>query len=66
MTESDVRKLVIGAIERAGGVRALAQEWGVSPSQISDVANRRRGPGPKILRNLGMVRVRTVRFVKAG
>jgi hypothetical protein len=64
MTEADVKKLVGRAIERAGGVRALAREWDVSPAQISDVMNGRRGPGPKVLRNLGMRR--TVQFVKAG
>lgn len=66
MTESDVAQIVEREIERAGGVRALSREWGVSPCMISDLRNGRRGPGPKVLKKLGMKKVLRVEFVKAG
>lgn len=62
MTESDVKKLIAKEIARAGTMTALAREWGVSVVTISDIMAGRRGPGPKVLRNLGMIR--TVQFVK--
>lgn len=66
MTESDVRKLVGERIERAGGVRSLSREWGdVSPNMISDLMNGRRGPGPKMLRHLGLSRRELVVFEPA-
>jgi predicted transcriptional regulator len=65
MTESDVAKIVEHEIERAGSVRALGREWGVSPCMISDLRNGRRGPGPKVLRQLGMKKIHRIEFVKA-
>jgi hypothetical protein len=41
--------------ESAGGVRALARQWGIPPSLISDTINGRRPPSPSILAKLGLV-----------
>lgn len=65
MTESDVAKLIEIEIARAGSVRALAREWKLSPCMISDIRNGRRGPGPKVLKQLGMKKVHKIEFVKA-
>ena len=37
----------------AGSQKTLAMKWGISQQQLSDVLNRRRMPGPRILRMLG-------------
>ena len=44
-------------IEKAGGVRALARDWGVSASWISQVSRGRQCPGPAILDRLGIAKV---------
>ena len=62
---------VLRAIEReiksAGGVRALARHWGISPSYVSDLRLGRRGPGPKVLRRLRLHReeTRVVTYIHA-
>lgn len=63
MTEHGVAGVLGVFVKKAGGVRALAKVWGVSPSHISDVVNGRRGPGPAILEKLGLTRRVTERFV---
>lgn len=62
MTESEVRVRVEREVERAGSLRALAREWGVGPSYLSDFLNNRRGPGPKVLGPLGLVQVVRVSY----
>lgn len=64
VTESEVISLVREAVDRAGSMRKLASEWGVSPPMISDLLGGRRGPGPKILRHLGLKRIKSVSYVK--
>jgi hypothetical protein len=66
MNESQVVDKVRKEIERAGSLRALAREWGVSPCYLSDLMNGRRGPGPSILGPLGLVRVQRITFEPAG
>lgn len=66
MTERGVRELIEARARKAGGVRALARLWGVSPAHVSDVCNGRRGPGPLLLAHLGLVRRVTVEYVPAG
>lgn len=39
--------------DKAGSLRALARQWKVSAAYLSDVKNRRRAPGPSILKHLG-------------
>ena len=63
--EAGVAALVHARIAEAGSLRALAREWGVSPAYLSDLTNGRRGPGPKILGPLGLVREKIVRYVPA-
>lgn len=52
VTENQVKKRLASEIGRAGGVRALSREWGVSAAVISMTANGRRRPGPAILARL--------------
>ena len=65
MNESQVIDRVRREVERAGSMRALAREWGVSPPYLSDVLNRRRTPGPSVLVPLGLRRVRKVTYEAA-
>ena len=64
MNEAKVRELVRKAADGAGGVRALAKLWGISPAMVSDVLNGRRGPGPKVLSHFGLKRVVSVVYVR--
>lgn len=48
IAEPDLMGLLSGEIEKCGGIRPLAREWGVSPSVISDTLSRRR-PFPRTL-----------------
>lgn len=45
--------LVAAEVKLAGGVRALARRWKVSPAHVSDMQRGKRGPGPAILKHLG-------------
>ncbi len=63
MNEASVREIVAEAVERAGGMRPLSREWGISVSMVSDLINGRRAPGPKVLKHLGLVRVKTVAYL---
>ncbi len=65
MNEQAVIELVRREKARAGGVSALAREWGVSPCYISQVLKGRMRPGPRILKPLGLKRVATVEFTPA-
>ena len=62
MNEQAVISLIREEKERAGGVRALARKWGISPCHISDLLNGRRGPGPSVLKPLGLTKVETVEY----
>ena len=64
LTEDDVRAMVKALVVKAGSMRAMAIEWGLSPAYISDVLAGKRGPGPSILGPLGLVQVVTVGYVK--
>ena len=63
LTEADVRARVEDLVVKAGSLRALAREWDVSPSYLSDFLTGRRGPGAKILGLLGLVPRITVEYV---
>ncbi len=52
-----VQEYLREAINSAGGVRALAREWGVSPSLISETECGSRRPGRVILDRLGWERI---------
>jgi hypothetical protein len=56
----DLRKHV----ERAGSMRSLAKEWGISVSYVSDCLNGRRAPGPAVLGPMGYRRAVKVFYVK--
>ena len=61
-----VESKLAARIEKAGGVRALARDWGVSPSYISQVSRGQRRPGPAILDRLGIVAVAGYRMKAEG
>lgn len=62
MDEKQVIERVRKEVGRAGSIRALAREWGVTPSYICDLLNGRRAPGGKILGPLGLRMVKTVTY----
>ena len=61
MSEDKVRSIVREHIAKAGGVRSLSRDWGVSAGLISDTALGNRPPSPKILGILGITKVETYR-----
>ena len=52
----DARAKLVAAIKRAGGQVALAEQWGVSQTYLSDIVNGRRPPSDMILEKLGLRR----------
>jgi hypothetical protein len=62
MTEREVTEIIRRNIAMAGSLRELARQWKVSAALISDVMNRRRSPGPKILDHLNLRRVVRVTY----
>ena len=65
MTESEVISMVRKAVDRVGSMRKLSESWGVSTPMISDLLSGRRAPGPKILKHLGLTKVRSVNYIKS-
>lgn len=59
ITAEGVRARVRVAVARAGSLRALAREWGVSPAWLSEYLAGDSPPGPAILGALGLRRVVT-------
>lgn len=61
MTEAEVIDLVRAKIKAAGSLRALAREWDIQPSFLSNLVTGRRDcrPGPKVLDRLGLKRIVT-------
>lgn len=62
LDEADVIEMVRKSARRAGSMRAMAREWDVTVSYISDLLNGRRAPGPKILDPLGIDRVKIITY----
>lgn len=62
MTESEVKDRVRVEIRKAGSLRELSRQWGVSPSLLCHLLNDRVAPGPKILEPLGLERIETVDY----
>lgn len=56
----DVIEVVAERVRKAGSLRNLARLWDVSPSYLSDLLLKRRRPGPKILKHLGMAQMPVV------
>jgi hypothetical protein len=54
MTADDVRTMLREACRKAGTSAAWADKHNVSQAYVSDTLNGRRGPGPAILRALGL------------
>lgn len=47
-------KMIRMRARRAGSLRSLAKEWGLSVSYLSQVLNGKKLPGKKILDRLGL------------
>ena len=60
MTEKQVIAQVKRAAKAAGGIRALARQWDVSDTLISDVIRGNRHPGPAVCSRLGLAEVMKV------
>ena len=61
----DPVQMLVDRIGTAGQV-ALAKELGVSISYLNDVLHRRRKPGPKVLKALGLERHTSYKKVTNG
>ena len=59
MTEDDVRLMLRQRVEKAGGQRALAREFGVSAPYLNDILFGRRGFSDAICAKLGLARTVT-------
>ncbi len=62
MTEEEVYRHLLGAIDQAGGQRPFARQLGVTPSYINDVVNKRRLMSDRILGAIGIKRVVTFTY----
>jgi len=56
MTDKQLLDEIKFAYEKAGSLRALAEEWGVSAQYLCDILHERRMPGDKILRHYRLKR----------
>jgi hypothetical protein len=56
-TADEVRELVIAQAKKAGNGTQLAKRWRCSREYVLSVMAGHEGPGPKILRPLGLKRV---------
>jgi transcriptional regulator with XRE-family HTH domain len=57
ITREEMTDLIRKAADEAKTQRALARQWGVSPSYITDLLQGLRDPGPAILDAMGYERV---------
>lgn len=57
MTEDEVRQEVRRICEARGTQKAYADEIGVTAAYLHDFLNEKRGPGPSILKALGLRKV---------
>lgn len=57
ITRDDLAVRIRAAVKAAGSQRALARQWEISPSYLTDLLRGLREPGPKILEVLGVERV---------
>ena len=62
MTERDARKLIRSHAERAGSVRALAKEWGMSQPYLDKQIRGTQAIGDLTLRRLKLIRRKAYQF----
>jgi len=65
MTADDVRKLLKNAVAEVGTAAAWAAKHNLSPAYVSDTLNKKREPGPAILKALGLTSEMQYRKVKS-
>ena len=56
MTDAQLMRLLEARLERAGTVKNLAADLGISATYLADILSRRSEPGPKVLAALGLKR----------
>lgn len=57
MTPNDVVSTLKAMVDAEGTQSAVAKKLGISPMYLSDLIRKRREPGEKVLKSLGLVRV---------
>lgn len=62
MDEQQVIERIKREVKRAGSYRALGREWGITPPYICDLIHGRRSPGAKVLKALGLRKIKTVTY----
>lgn len=62
MTADDAYGCFVLWMRKAGSMRALAKQWGLTPSYLSDMLNHRRQLSDAVLARMGLERVVTVRY----
>lgn len=60
MTEQELVTEIDIAVQGSGGISSLARLWKISPSYLSDILNKRRRAGKKVLKEMGLKRITTV------
>ena len=65
MSETQLLDVIRREIKAAGSMRKLAFRWNVCPATLSNILRGKQKPGPLVLVNLGLVRVRRVEYVPA-
>lgn len=65
MDERQVVSLLRDRIDRRGGLRTLAGDWGIKPSVISRTVNGKIKPPPQVLEAMGLRKVVSYRYTKA-
>ncbi len=65
MTEHEILDILKHEQKLQETQAAYARRMGVTPQYLHDVFNRRRNPGPKILKFLGVEKIEEYVFVKS-
>jgi hypothetical protein len=62
MTHDELLHYIQLEIVKIGSAQNAAALWGISPAFLSDVRAKKRMPGPRLLRSLGMEKEVRYRF----
>jgi hypothetical protein len=55
MSQDEVLQIIQNHLAGVASLRSLARKWGISAAYLSDVLRKKRYPGKKILKHLGLV-----------
>lgn len=62
ITPDHIRRIIGHHVARAGSLRKLGEEWGISFTHIGNALTGLRTPGPSILARLGLKKVTTITY----